>query len=527
MAVSKEEEARIAEIREAAEADLETFITLVAKGQVLGDVHREWCRWATDNATSNHQLTLLPRDHQKSRLVAYKAAWWITKFPWVRILYISSTSGLAEKQLKFIKDILTNSVYRRYWPEMVNENEGKREKWTNTEIAVDHPARKAEAVRDSTVFTGGLTTSLTGFHCDIAILDDVVVYENAYTEDGREKVHSQYSLISSIEGTEAQEWVVGTRYHPKDLYSNMIDMEEDTYDENGELSGSASVYEVFQREVEDRGDGTGTFLWPIQVRSDGKRFGFDAAILAKKRAKYLDRTQFRAQYYNDPNDPGNMRIDRSKFQYYDPRLLTHTAGIWFYKDRRLNVFASVDFAYSLSKRADSSCIAVIGVDRENNTYILEIDRFKEDKTSGYFKHILDLHTKWGFRKLGAECTSAQSIIVRELKDNYIRPNGLFMSVEELRPTRHSGSKEERIAAILEPRYDNLQMWHYKGGHCQTLEEELVSQHPAHDDCMDALAACVSIAVPPSGMQGRDRARTSQNVIYSKFGGLGGDVRRYG
>ncbi len=509
----------IAEIREAAEADLETFIALVAPQQVMGDVHREWCSWTTSEEAGDHQLTLLPRDHQKSRLVAFKAAWWITKNPTVRILYISSTSGLAEKQLKFIKDLLTSSIYRRYWPEMVNEAEGKREKWTNTEISVDHPARKAEAVRDPTVFTGGLTTSLTGFHCDVAILDDVVVYENAYTVEGREKVHSQYSLISSIEGAQSQEWVVGTRYHPKDLYSDMVEMREDTYDENSELVGDREVYKVFQRQVEDRGDGTGTFLWPIQVRSDGKRFGFDASVLAKKRAKYLDRTQFRAQYYNDPNDPGNMRIDRSNFQYYDPKFLTHEGGIWFYKDRRLNVFASVDFAYSLSKRADYSAIAVIGVDRDSNTYILEIDRFKEDKTSGYFQHIMDLHVKWDFRKLGAECTAAQSVIVRELKDHYIRPNGLFLSVEELRPTRHSGSKEERIAALLEPRYDNQQIWHYKGGHCQTLEEELVNQHPAHDDCMDALAAAVSIAVPPAGMAGRNRERKVGNITYGKFGGM--------
>jgi hypothetical protein len=186
-------------IRLQAEGDLESFIRLVHPQRVLGAVHSELIRWWTREDAKSHQLTLLPRDHMKSALIAFRVAWEITKNPCVRVLYISSTANLAEKQLKFIKDILTSDIYTFYWPEMLHRDEGKREKWTSTEFSVDHPLRKAEAVRDPTVFTGGLTTTITGLHCDIAVLDDVVIRENAYTEDGRDKVKGQYSLLSSIE----------------------------------------------------------------------------------------------------------------------------------------------------------------------------------------------------------------------------------------------------------------------------------------------------------------------------------------
>jgi hypothetical protein len=404
---------------------------------------------------------------------------------------------------------------------MVNKNENDREKWTNSEISVDHPKRKQEGVRDPTVFTGGLTTGLTGLHCDIAVLDDVVVPENAYTEEGREKVERQYSLLSSIEGTDMEEWVVGTRYHPKDLYAKMLEMEHEEYDDRGEVIQTSPVYEVFERKVESIGDGTGQFLWPKQQRpSDGRWFGFDQNILSKKRAKYLDRSQFRAQYYNDPNDSGEMDIDRSKFQYYSPKHLVNTNGSWYVRGEKLNLFASVDFASSTGVRADSTAIVVIGVDRGNNVYVLEIDRFKTDKISEYYKHILDLHVKWGFRKLGAEVTAFQKQIVNDLRDNYFRPNGLYISIVELKPTKHQGSKEERIGAILEPRYDNLSIWHYKGGFCQTLEDELIMKHPPHDDCKDALASAISIAVPPQGIMSRGIGSGHSNVIYhSRFGGV--------
>jgi hypothetical protein len=69
-----------------------------------------------------------------------------------------------------------------------------------------------------------LLANIVGMHCDIAVLDDVVVTSNAYTDDGRERVKDQYSLLSSIETVNAQEWVVGTRYHPLDLYSNLVEM---------------------------------------------------------------------------------------------------------------------------------------------------------------------------------------------------------------------------------------------------------------------------------------------------------------
>jgi phage terminase large subunit-like protein len=485
--------ATVDQIRAAAENDLEVFIRLVAPDQVLGQCHSDLVNWWTRQDHKTHQLTLFPRDHQKSRMVAYRVVWSLTKDPTLRVLYISATANLAEKQLGFMKGILTSETYRRYWPDHVNADEGKRSKWTNSEIALDHPRRKLENVRDPSVFTGGLTTSLTGMHCDIAVLDDVVVYENAYTGEGRNKVKSQYSLLSSIEGAEAREWVVGTRYHPADLYNDLMMMVEEIFDDTSNKIGEDNIYEVFERAVEDRGDGTGEFLWPRQQRKDGKWFGFDIKILAKKRGQYLDKGQFRAQYYNDPSDPDNVPVGSDKFQYYDRKFLKLDNGFWFYKEARLNIYCAVDFAFSLSKKADYTAMVIVGIDPENNIYVLDIDRFRTDRISDYFEHILQLSNKWAFRKLRAETTVAQMAIVKQLKES-IKSHGLAISVEEYRPNK--GSKEERIAAALEPRYDNMQMWHYRGGNIQTLEEELSSRNPPHDDVKDALASAVDMCIKP-------------------------------
>jgi hypothetical protein len=506
---------QIDQIREAAEADLLTFIRLVAPHLMIGAVHEELISWWQRQGAKENQLVLLPRGHMKSKLIAYRTAWWLTKHPETTILYVSATADLAEKQLYAIKQIIDSPIYRRYWKDMIHEEEGKREKWAVAEIAVDHPQRKLEGIRDASVKAVGLTSNTTGFHADVVVLDDIVVPGNAYTEDGREKVSSAYSQLASIENPGAFEWVVGTRYHPRDIYDTMVNMKEQIYNDEGELESEENVYELFQRVVETNGE----FLWAKQKRSDGKSFGFDAKELARIKAKYVDVTQFYSQYYNDPNNSEAANIDNDNFQYFDRAVLQNREGDWYIRDRKLNVFAAIDFAFSLRKQADSTALVVVGVDHQANYYVLDIDRFKTDRIVDYYDHILRAWEKWGFRKLRAEVTVAQQTIVKELKDSYLKPNGIPLVIDEYRPTRHLGDKRQRINATLEPKYHNQQMWHYKGGNCQVLEEELSQVHPPHDDVKDALANAIAISVVPRQRSNGVSMMSSNVLTHSRFGGV--------
>jgi len=498
-------------IKQAAEADLLTFIRLVAPHRVLGAIHEELCYWWQRDDAKDNQLVLLPRDHQKSAMIAYRVAWWITRHPETTVLYVSATANLAEKQLKSIKDILTSDIYRFYWPEMVNELEGKRERWAVDEISVDHPKRKEEGVRDATVKAAGITANVTGLHCNVAVLDDVVVPDNAYTNTGREQVRAFYSQLSSIESTGAKEWAVGTRYHPSDLYKDMMDMTEIYFDDDTDEETEEHVYETFERTVETNGE----FLWPKQRRADGKAFGFDAKELARKKAKYLDVTQFYAQYYNNPNAVETQLIDKSRFLYYNKEQIDNISGAWYIGDNMLSVYASMDFAYSVSNTADYTVIAVIGVDEDNNYYILDIDRFKTNKISVMYDRAEAVYRKWKFKRLRCEVVAAQRLIVQQFKE-YMRGQQIAFSIDEYNPPRNM-SKAERIAAILEPRYSNGQIWHYKGGNCQILEEELILNNPEHDDVKDAVAACVEICKAPMT---RMWSRKSNVIPFnSRFGGV--------
>jgi phage terminase large subunit-like protein len=509
-------------IRETALNDLYFFARLVNPGYMYGDLHKEAFKWMEEYSLYGqgavqltNKLLLLPRAHLKSHMVATWVAWVITRNPEVTVLYVSATASLSIAQLYAIKNILTCPSYTRYFPEYVHPQEGKREKWSQDAISIDHPKRKSEGIRDATVATAGLTTNTTGWHADILIPDDLVVPENAYTADGRESVSKKSSQFTSILNAGGFTMACGTRYHPSDIYATWKAQEFDIYSEEGEVVDRVPVWEIKEYAVEEEGK----FLWPKMVRpSDKKFFGFDAQVLARIRAQYEDRIQFYAQYYNNPNDPGSNRINRDRFQYYDKKFLKQDGGHWYYKRNKLNVYASIDFAFSLSKKSDNSAIVVIGADADGFIYILDIDCFKSDKIGEYFSRIAALHSKWEFNKLRAEVTVAQTVIVRDLKDK-LREEGLRLSIDEHRPTRNEGTKEERIASALEHRYENQQIWHFKGGYTDVLEEELILARPAHDDIKDALASAVEIIVKPKRSHGSDRDTGNVVQISSRFGGV--------
>jgi len=512
----------IKELRRSCLKDLRMFARTMNPGYLYGDIHMEiykdmmdYSLFGMGEGLTANKLMLLPRGHLKSHMVATWAAWVITNHPEVTILYLSATAELAETQLFAIKTIFESSRYNKLFPEYIHPMDGKRSLWNNRKISIDHAKRTEEAIRDPTIATAGLTTNTTGWHADIIVPDDLVVPENAYTEEGRELVRKKSSQFTSIRNPGGFTMACGTRYHPSDIYDSWLNQNYEVFDEGtDELIDTLPVWKITERVVEI----DNVFLWPRAYRDDGKAYGFSRNVLARIYAEYEDKTQFHAQYYNDPNAVGSNRINRNKFQYFEEKDVEYLQGRWCVKKKPLNIYAAIDFAFSLKKRADYSCIVVIGMDAEGFIYVLDMYRFKTDKIKVYFDNVLEAHSKWSFKKLRAEVSIAQAVIVEDIKD-MIRAEGMTLSVEEHRPSRHQGSKEERIAAVLEPRYENLTIWHKKGGWTPALEEEVLLARPKHDDLKDTLASVIEIAKPPRRFRDFEERQTS-NIIYdNRFGGV--------
>jgi hypothetical protein len=512
------------EIRELAEGRFFAFLKLINPHYEYGDIHAELCDWIQDG-DSARKLVLLPRGHLKSHLAAGYAAWRITRAPWITICYLSAGEDLAKDQIYAIKNMLTSPIYRTYWPEMIEDEEGKREQWSAYSFNVDHPERKRRGIRDHTLIVKTVKSNAIGLHCDLLIPDDVVVPAFADTSTGRGEVNRSMAQFTSILIPRGELLAVGTRYHPLDLFLSMIDASYQIWNKYKEsFVGTAKLWSVFDRQVEDKGDGTGTFLWPISKNSNtGDSYGFDQQTLAIIRSDYESKGQFVqyfCQYYNDPNAIDTQRISRGSFQYYDRKNISSHSGNLYLRDRKLVAFAAMDVAWTTSETADYTAIAVIGIDHEENIYLLDLMQFKTSSFTDYYDNIITLHRKWGFRKLRVETNSGGSFVKQEL-ERLIRQNGDTLSVEGRHQLKNQGSKTERKGATLEWRYADQRVWHYKDGIVTDLEDQIILNRPRHDDLLDAFVAAIDISKAPGKRNSSAEIvrHMDNNIVYDRrFGG---------
>jgi hypothetical protein len=457
----------LAEAREFYENDLYEFAKYINPNYVYGFIHQVVFAWLTKPDASKKQLILLPRGHLKSHCVAVWTVWQITRKPWSSIIYVSAGEELAKAQVYSIKNMLTCDEYRLLWPEMINAEEAKRDKWTAWSINVDHPERKRRGTRDATLLVRTVKSNATGLHCSDLVFDDVVVPANAYSPAGRTEVRQAVSQFSSVLNPGGTIKAVGTRYHPKDIYGKWEKAKKPVFDkETGKKIDEVPLWEIMERKVEDAGDMTGEYLWPrTHSPMDDEWYGFDIEVLSEIKTQYDsvgELAQFYAQYYNDPNDPGSARLSYNDFTYYDRKHLKCEGGNWFFEDKPLSVFAAMDIAWTEGEGSDYTAIAVIGADSDGFIYVLDLDRFKTSDYSVYYDRITRLHDYWNFRKLRVETNSGGRLVANQL-EAFVREEGRVLIIEPNYVAANTGKKFERHAATLEWRYKKKHIKHFKGG----------------------------------------------------------------
>lgn len=518
------------EARELCEAYFWAFINIVMPQRYFGHLHQEMCQFLTNPNGKPDKLILVPRDHQKSVILALYAVWMITKNPCIRIAYITAKSGLAEKQIGFMKNILLSKNYRELWPEMLEwERKGNgwepnthKQKWTNTQFEVAHPLRKEANIPEATVSSSSVGSSKVGFHFDLLLMDDMVDDKNYLTETGRDEVMRTYAAFSSIASQNSETVAVGTRYHEADLYGKVL-MEQsvEQFTDDGEFIGEEKSYDVFLRQVEDAGDMTGVYVWPRKQLPDGSWFGWDTKTLARKKSSYKSAgsiDQFWSQYYNDPNAVELIERSRDMFQYMNLQKLQRHHSTWHYNKKPLRIFAAMDLAFSKAKRADYTAIVVVGACADGYFYVLDLTRFKTDsRQDDYYKAVIELHEKWRFNKLRVETNSGGKFVVNHLKDRF-RQEGVTCTIDAKHENKRDETKEQRIESILLPHYDNQNIYHTPGGYIGLLEDELIMPKPPHDDLKDALAGCFEIIKKPM-------KTNTKNVVKLKYNSRWGGISR--
>jgi phage terminase large subunit-like protein len=178
----------------------------------------------------------------------------------------------------------------------------------------------------------------------------------------------------------------------------------------------------------------------------------------------------------------------------------------------------MDVAWSEGESSDFTAIAVVGFDSDGYIYVLDLVRFKTSDFQEYYDQIVRMHDYWGFKKLRVETNSGGRLVAGQL-ESFVRREGRHLTIEPNYVAANSGKKFERHASVLEWRYKQKYIKHYKGGLTPDLEDEVVMARPPHDDLEDAVCAAVEIGRAPSQRSGRIGIKRDNVIVAnSRFGG---------
>lgn len=361
-------------------------------------------------------LQLCPRGHGKSTIgnVDYS----ITKLlrdPNIRILICSKTQTQGEA---FLKEIRTHFEANEDLIRIFGDLKG--DKWSDKEFNL---STRTVIKKEANVSALGASGQVVSKHYDIIICDDLVSFENARTQGQRQKLKEWFysSLEPTLEPGGLMK-VIGTRYHPADIYQDFIDLgsynvckqkalniytdeEFGTWKQRGLLPSSIQPGDTFP-------------LWEY--------FGMEN-LLERKRAS--GSIIFGMQFQNDTDQAKGNIFKGEYIKYYDSFTLRKDGKVDVYLKHEITgetikktcrVYIGVDLAISQSASADYFVIAVVGRDEDNNYYILNVFKDKLSFDQQLNKIIEYGQVKFpGVERIGVEAVAYQQAMCQQLRSRRV------------------------------------------------------------------------------------------------------------
>lgn len=366
----------------------------------------------------------------------------LLKNPNLRIVIASKTASNAKGFLKEIKGHFeTNErlaeIFGEYYdPRKVN-------KWDDTEIEV---LPRKTASKEASITCVGVEGTIVSKHYDVIIADDLVDEDNARTEHMREKTRVWYyqTLDPTLEPPDpdvphrGEYHRLGTRYHYADLYGHLI---------ANELKNHHQIIPALK---------DGKSPWPEK---------YPAEWFAKKRKK-AGIIIFNAQYQCDTE-----AMKGEIFRYEDCQIIESQKI-----PEDLKIYMGIDLAISQKDTADHFAIVIIGMDDNENVYVLDFYdgqlRFAEQTAM-----IKKYYTKYDPIRAMIETNAYQQAQYQQLKDDDIN-----MRIVPYNQIKDKMARAWKLSSIFE----EGRVFFKKSGRVHKIIEQLVLFPNERKDLFDAL-----------------------------------------
>lgn len=403
--------------------------------------------------TCKQLIFCMPPRHGKTELATKRLAAWISgRFPTWDIAIASYSDTMAEDFGADTRAILNTPQYKQVFPKYKLRRGGTSKSNIQT----------MDGGRLVFVGRGG---ALTGRGASCLVIDDLFKdHEEARSQAVRDAAWNWFTKVAMTRRMGRKLVIVTmTRWHSDDIIGRITDPENPCYNSIEAKKWKIIRLPALAEDDDPLGRKPGEALWPSR---------FDLDFLQSQQR--LDPLGFAALYQQRPTVADGVLFRREYIRYYKPDELPEN----------LRIYCASDHAVSTTQRADYTVLLKVGVDRQNNIYLL--DCFWERATSDRVVETMLTMASGNNRPLiwWAEKGHISKSIGPFLHKR-MRETGNFFSVAEVTPAHDKEQRAQSIAGRMAMGYvwfPQNSIWTEKA-----VNELLAFPNGLHDDFVDTLA----------------------------------------
>jgi len=406
--------------------------------------------------------------------------------------WVAASSKISVPNLDYVKYHLEyNDKFLYYFGSL------KGKKWTEDDIELQNGCKLISKSNLSGIRGGAKLHK----RYDLIVLDDFEDENNTITPESRNKISNLVTAVvfPALEPQSGRLRINGTPVHYDSFIANILTGKDKADASGADFSWKVISYKAIQSD--------GTPLWPDW-------FGHEE--MERKKKFYVDSGQpqkFYQEYMMEVQSADDAIFTREHIKYWDGTFVhddeTNISYIHTSEGdvKPIHVFAGVDPATDSARRdSDFSVILFVGVDIDNNVYVLEYIRKRSlsvlgipgEAKKGIVDYIFKYNRIYHPNLFTIEETSMSRPIFQAMVAEMRRKNDFSVKYTAEKPGTRM-SKRDRIQEILAQRFA-IRSVHLRKD-MYDLQQEVITFGPrmGHDDTIDALAYACKYAHPPKGI----------------------------
>jgi predicted phage terminase large subunit-like protein len=398
-------------------------------------------------------ITMPPR-HGKSELASRRfPAWFMGKDPYRHTIFATYNEDTAKDFGRAVREIVQMPVFGQVFPGC-QLRKGSAS------------AEQLQTIEGGQAMFVGRGGSLTGRGADLLVIDDPIKdRDEAESKSTRDKMWGWFTdvAMSRLMSVGSRVVIIMTRWHEDDLIGRLTDPTNPYYNAEEAKHWKILALPALAMNDDPMGRKPGEALWPER---------FDESFL--NRAKSLNPRGFAALYQGQPAPEDGDFFRKDWMVGYLPNELP--------KD--LMVYIASDHAVSADQDRDATVLLPVGVDSNDDIWILPEIWWRRAETDDVVEAMIDLIDRYKPLMWWAERGHISKSIGPFLRKR-MQERGIYAAIDEVTPAKDKQTRAQAIRgrmAMGKVKFPRFAPWY------QDAEQELLKFPSAkHDDFVDALA----------------------------------------